>query len=103
MSWMQRLSETYDNCEPMVGYSTDESKRPLLPIGHMTAEAHIEIVIDQEGNFLRARVITDKTDAVTIIPCTEASGSRAGKNLNAIPCAINSNTLQAISWSTEVE
>jgi CRISPR-associated protein Csd1 len=79
MSWMQKLSETYDHCEPMVGYSTDESRRPLLPICHMTAQAHIEIAVNEEGNFLRARVITDKNDAMTIIPCTEGSGSRAGK------------------------
>ena len=78
MSWIQKLYETYDNCQSMIGYSTDESKRPLLPICHMTAQAHIEIVIDQEGKFLRARVVTDKNDAATIIPCTEGSASRAG-------------------------
>jgi len=85
MSWMQKLSDTYDNCESMVGYSADETKRPLLPICHMTAQAHIEIVIDQEGNFLRARVVTDKNKAVTIIPCTEGSGSRAGKKPECHP------------------
>ncbi len=85
MSWMQKLSETYDNCEPMVGYSTDENRRPLLPICHMTAQAHIEITVDQEGNFLRSRVITDKNDAMTIIPCTEPSGSRAGKKPECHP------------------
>jgi len=45
----------------------------------MTAQAHIGIVIDQEGNFLRTRLISDINDAVTIIPCSEASGSRSGK------------------------
>ncbi len=38
----------------------------------------VKIVIDGEGNFRRARVITDKSDSVTIIPSTEGSGSRAG-------------------------
>lgn len=85
MSWIQKLYETYSNCESMVGYSADESKRPLLPICHMTAQAHIEIVIDQEGNFLRARVVTDKNKAATIIPCTEGSGSRAGKKPECHP------------------
>lgn len=81
MSWIQKLYETYNSCEEMRGYSTDENKRPLLPICHMTAQAHIEVVIDQVGNFLkgRSRVITDNNDAMTIIPCTEGSGSRSGK------------------------
>src|SRR3972149_3041670 len=85
MSWIRKLYETYDNCQSMVGYSKDESKRPLLPICHMTAQAHIEIVIDQEGNFRRARVVTDKNDASTIIPCTEGSGSRSGKKPECHP------------------
>lgn len=85
MSWIQKLYETYDNCQSMVGYSTDESKRPLLPICHMTAQAHIEIVIDKEGNFRKARLITDKNDAATIIPCTEGSGSRSGKKPECHP------------------
>lgn len=85
MSWMQKLSETYDNCASMAGYSTDESRRPLLPICHMTAQGHIEIVINQVGNFLRARIITDKNDEVTIIPCTEGSGSRSGKKPECHP------------------
>ena len=87
MSWIQKLYETYENCQSMIGYSTDENKRPLLPICHMTAQAHIEIVIDQEGNFLkgRSRVVTDKNDAATIIPCTEGSGSRAGKKPECHP------------------
>jgi CRISPR-associated protein Csd1 len=44
----------------------------------MTAQAHIEIIIDQDGNFLDAHVVTDKNDATTIIPCTENSGGKAG-------------------------
>jgi CRISPR-associated protein Csd1 len=87
MSWIQKLYETYNNCESMRGYSTDRNKRPLLPICHMTAQAHIEVVIDQEGNFLkgRSRVISDNNDAVTIIPCTEGSGSRSGKKPGCHP------------------
>lgn len=90
MSWIQKLYETHENCQSMVGYSTDESKRPLLPIGHMTAQAHIEVVISTEGNFIAARVITDKkNDATTIIPCTEGSGSRAGKKPECHPLCDN--------------
>ena len=85
MSWIQKLYETYDNCQSMVGYSTDKNKRPLLPIGHMTAQAHIEIVLNKEGDFQTARVVIDKNEATTIIPCTEGSGSRSGKKPECHP------------------
>jgi len=78
MSWVQKLAETYDNCRVNIGYAEQENQRPLLPICHITTQAHVEIVIDGEGNFRRARVITDKSDSVTIIPSTEGSGSRSG-------------------------
>lgn len=84
MSWIQKLYETYDNCQSLVGYSTGEAQRPLLPICHTTAQAHIEVVIDQEGSFKKARVI-DGNDATTIIPCTEGSGSRSGRKPECHP------------------
>jgi CRISPR-associated protein Csd1 len=90
MSWIQKLYETYDNCKEAVGDSTEENKRPLLPICHMTAQAHIEITIGMEGNFIGARVITDKkNDATTIIPCTEESASRSGKTPACHPLCDN--------------
>jgi len=78
MNWMQSLYETYENCQSMIGYAQDTKERPLLPICHITAQAHIEIVIDGDGNFRRANLV-DKMDATTIIPCTEGSASRSGK------------------------
>lgn len=75
MSWIQKLYETYENCQSMVGVVNGENKVPLLPICHNTQQAQIEIVIDQDGNFKRARVVS-KVDARTIIPCTESSGGR---------------------------
>ncbi|MCC9078493.1 type I-C CRISPR-associated protein Cas8c/Csd1 [Litorilinea aerophila] len=78
MNWMQRLAETYDNCQSSIGYSHQDDQRPLLPICHITSQAHIEIVIDGEGNFRRARLITEKDDATTIHPSTEESASRSG-------------------------
>lgn len=75
MGWIQKLYETYENCRGAVGNKTDESKVPLLPICHTTQKAHIEVVIDGEGNFKRARVVA-KEEARTIIPCTEKSGGR---------------------------
>jgi len=78
MSWIQKLYETYNNCQSSIGYSGEEGVRPLLPICHSTTQAHIEIVISKDGNFRRANVVFDKNDMTTIIPCTEGSASRAG-------------------------
>lgn len=78
MNWMQNLYLTYDNCKTKIGYADEEKQRPLLPVCHITQQAHIEIVIDGNGNFRRAHVITDKADSATIIPSTEGSASRSG-------------------------
>ncbi len=75
MSWIQKLYETYNNCQSMVDIEPNANEVPLLPICHTTQMAHIEITIDGNGNFRRANVIA-KADARTIIPCTEDSGGR---------------------------
>lgn len=75
MAWIQKLYETYENCRGAIGHETDENKVPLLPICHTTQKAHVEIVIDGEGYFKRARVIP-KGESRTVIPCTESSGGR---------------------------
>jgi CRISPR-associated protein Csd1 len=59
----------------MIGHGADENEVPLLPICHTTQKAQIEIAIDVNGNFQRAKVIP-KDEARTIIPCTEKSGGR---------------------------
>jgi len=58
----------------MIGAITNDDV-PLLPICHTTQKAQIEIAIDGNGNFRRARVVP-KNEARTIIPCTEDSGGR---------------------------
>ncbi len=78
MSWIHKLYETYENCQAVAGKIVSEKEMPMLPICHTTNEAQIEIVIDQQGNFRRARVVP-KERAMTIIPCTETSGGRTGK------------------------
>jgi len=83
MNWIQSLYETYENCQNMIGYSA-ESARPLLPICHITTQAHIEVVIDGNGNFRDARLV-DKDDSTTIIPATESSASRAGSKPEGHP------------------
>ncbi len=75
MSWIQKLVETYDNCQSYIGSETSDNEVPLLPICHTTQMAQIQIALDEDGNFLRARVVP-KSDARTIIPCTESSSGR---------------------------
>jgi len=74
VSWIQKLHETYERC---AGHEP-EAAEPLMPIGHTTQQAHIEIVLDAEGEFRRASVL-DKSASTTLIPCTEESGGRTGK------------------------
>ena len=83
MSWIRKLYETYDNCQAEVGKENDESSAVLLPICHTTQQAQVEIVLDGDGNFLRAKVVS-KEDARTIIPVTEGSGGRTS-GLNPHP------------------
>ncbi|NMB55866.1 MAG: type I-C CRISPR-associated protein Cas8c/Csd1 [Leptolinea sp.] len=83
MSWMQRLYETYENCSDSIGRISEDNSVPLLPVGQTTFMAHIEIVLDAQGKFLRAKVIK-KREARTIIPCSERSGGRTG-NLSPHP------------------
>ncbi|MCX6975925.1 MAG: type I-C CRISPR-associated protein Cas8c/Csd1, partial [Verrucomicrobia bacterium] len=72
---MQRLYETYNACSAK---NASERDPALLPICHTTQLAQIEIVLGVEGEFRRARVLTDSTEAKTMIPCTEESSGRAG-------------------------
>ena len=75
MSWIQKLYETYENCQSAIGEVVSDKEVPLLPICHTTNKAQVEVVINQQGIFQRARVVP-KNDARTIIPCTETSGGR---------------------------
>ena len=72
MSWIQKLDETYQRCARNPRF-VGETK-PLLPISHATQQAHVEIVIDDQGKFRRATVLP-KVD--TILPATEQSAGRS--------------------------
>lgn len=81
MSWISRLCETYDNSSSVVLKAV--TGKDLLPIGHTTQYAQIEIVLDSDGNFLSARALNNikekdqnENEAVTVIPCTEDSANR---------------------------
>ena len=83
MGWMQKLYDTYENCQSLVGVVEEESKTPLMPIYHMTQQAQIEAIIDTEGCWRSARVLEEKRERTTLIPCTEKSAARSGTN--AVP------------------
>ena len=80
MSWVEKLSKTYENNAGSVG----SGDIPLLPVCHTTQNAQVNIVIDGDGSFLRASVIP-KSNARTIIPATEESAGRSGKKPTNFP------------------
>ena len=82
MSWISKLCETYDNCSADVLKA--ESEKDLLPIGHTTQKAQIEVTLNKDGEFQTARVL-DKEEGQTVIPCTEDSANRTGDSLKPHP------------------
>lgn len=84
MSYIRALYKTYEENEALAGdVFTKETKDKklieytLLPISHTTQTAHIEMTINLDGTLNHAKVI-EKIN--TILPFTESSGSRSGKN-----------------------
>ena len=50
MSWMAKLYETYENVSV-----NDDLNQNLEPYFHKREQCHIEIIIDDRGNFIRAK------------------------------------------------
>ncbi|MFB4212493.1 type I-C CRISPR-associated protein Cas8c/Csd1 [Shouchella sp. JSM 1781072] len=85
MSWLLNLYRTYEKNESQVGiWKTrgEDREYTLLPISHTTQNAHIEVTVDDQGNFLRAMPLKKMN---TLIPCTEESASRAGAKVAPYP------------------
>ncbi|NQT57375.1 MAG: type I-C CRISPR-associated protein Cas8c/Csd1 [Bacteroidetes bacterium] len=84
MSWIEKLNETYENCKSEVGKEIlnekGELKSVLMPICHTSQNAQIEIVLDGDGIFLRAHVVS-KSEKQTILPAVEGAAGRAGSKL----------------------
>ena len=72
MSWMEKLYQTYEAAMAL-DLPIEEGKQPLMPTSHTLQNAHINIVIDGEGNFKCASVL-EKTQI--ILPATEDSACR---------------------------
>ena len=79
MSWIQKLYETYDAC---TGNEDIPDIEELCPVGYSVQNAHIEVVIDQNGCFRRASLIQKENNPKTLIPVTESS---AGRTIRADP------------------
>lgn len=90
MGWANELYNVYDVALKL----PKEENRTLLPVSHSTANAQIEVSIDENGNFTGGSVVFDnrkksgKDDQttpfseneegpVTVIPVTEDSGARS--------------------------
>ncbi|WP_410513835.1 type I-C CRISPR-associated protein Cas8c/Csd1 [Paenibacillus sp. BR2-3] len=87
MSWLLNLYETYEANLDRVGEIEkryNDREYTLLPVSHTTQNAHIVVDITEDGEFHSAAVV-DKTDASTLIPCTEDSASRAGSKVAPYP------------------
>ena len=70
MSWMKKLYDTY---EAALKLPVVAGKLPLMPISHTPQNAHINIILDGDGNFKDAKVL-EKTQI--ILPATEDSACR---------------------------
>ncbi len=90
MSLFSMLYKTYESNAGVIGIVQQGSI--LAPVAHMNANAQIELVIDQEGNFVRA-VKRAKEEGQILIPVTESS---AGRSSGAAPHAL-CDTLSYIS------
>lgn len=78
MSILQQALLTYDSMEDKhMGVYPAERGEPLCPVSHIITSAQIEIMLDSEGNFLRATAV-DKSEPKIIIPATEESAGRSG-------------------------
>lgn len=81
MTWMKNLYETYEKNSHLVGEfekNKFDQEYALIPVSHTTQSAQIEVTLDSNGNFISAKVV-DKSDASTLIPCTDVSSNRTSK------------------------
>jgi CRISPR-associated protein Csd1 len=87
MSWLLNLYETYESNLDRVGVIEKKyngQEYTLLPVSHTTQNAHIQVEVTEDGEFHSAFVI-DKSDASTLIPCTEKSASKSGVKAYQFP------------------
>ena len=74
MTWEQELVALYDANEHLAGVVSGTAP-VLAPVAHLPLKANIEVVVDEDGNFVSA-TRTEKGQDSTLVPATIASGSR---------------------------
>lgn len=77
-------------CKNVVGITSDDQEKVLLPIGHILFRAAIEIHLDENGIFLDAikdvKGKQDKQEGILICsPCTDESEGRSGTSAKDFP------------------
>lgn len=73
MSWIQKLCETYECCSDL----DDRLDARPWPLSHFVKQAHVEVVLDGEGNFRKGRIRKlEWNESPTLIPATERSAGR---------------------------
>jgi CRISPR-associated protein Csd1 len=79
MSWMSDLVATYDACADAAGVG--EAEKMLIPIGFTTLDTHIEIIIDENGNFRNA----ERRNKCILSPVSEEAESRSSSKIAPYP------------------
>jgi CRISPR-associated protein Csd1 len=83
MSWMTKLYDTYDH---IVNRCNNDGVACPWPISHFVKNAHIEVVINNAGEYLSGRAkILDSIDSPTLIPASESSAGRSGSKIAPHP------------------
>ncbi|WP_282109990.1 type I-C CRISPR-associated protein Cas8c/Csd1 [Shewanella algicola] len=72
MTWLTTLYKTYDELETL--NDTMLFEQQVMPICHTLQNAHIHIVINNQGEFIRAEVLEK---AQVVLPATEQSAGRS--------------------------
>lgn len=72
MTWLTTLYKTYDELEKL--NDTLPFEKQVMPICHTLQNAHIHIILNKQGEFIRAEVLEK---AQVVLPCTEQSAGRS--------------------------
>jgi CRISPR-associated protein Csd1 len=80
---MAKLYQTYDYIAKLENHNENNM---LWPIAHFVKNAHLEVVIDSEGTFLKGRTkILQGGVGPTLIPASESSAGRSGSKIAPHP------------------
>ena len=83
MSWANELYQVY---ETQCGREFDDGS-VIIPIYHSSTTAKIEVAVNENGEFVNARFLSDEEGRNTIYPSTDASAGRSGKKYVPHPFA----------------